>query len=190
MTGKTRLSGEKAKEKAKRATKEWKARILSKECLHGRAKAREMEKAKEGNHFNNDSHHKQALHRQHLLVRHKPPKNKKQPMLKKAGVMTMTPTGQMTGQDMNPTMDTMEITPKVIGTIGLALLSAEELTESEDKHSESSDVISGGRETYVRTCACRLCVCMHVCTGGCIYFCLQIFKYARPHICKYLYICF
>ena len=29
---------------------------------------------------------------------------------------------QMTGQDMNPTMDTMEITPKVIGTIGLTLL--------------------------------------------------------------------
>ena len=37
---------------------------------------------------------------------------------------TMTPTGQMTGQDMNPIMDTatMEITPKVIGTIGLTLL--------------------------------------------------------------------
>ena len=35
----------------------------------------------------------------------------------------MTPTGQMTGQDMNPIiMDTMEITPKVIGTIGLTLL--------------------------------------------------------------------
>ena len=49
-------------------------------------------------------------------------KNKKQPMPKKAGVMTMTHTGQMTGQVMNPTMDMMEITPKVIGTIGHILL--------------------------------------------------------------------
>ena len=53
------------------------------------------------------------------LARHKPLKNKKQPMPKKAGVMTMTPIGQMTGQVMNPIM---EITPKVIGTIGLTLL--------------------------------------------------------------------
>ena len=51
-----------------------------------------------------------------------PEKTRKHPMPKKAGVMTMTPTGQMTGQVMNPTMDTMEITPKVIGTIGLTLL--------------------------------------------------------------------
>ena len=43
-------------------------------------------------------------------------------MPKKAGVMIMTPIGPMTGQVMNPTMDTMEITPKVIGTIGLTLL--------------------------------------------------------------------
>ena len=34
----------------------------------------------------------------------------------------MTHTGQMTGQVMNPTMDMMEITPKVIGTIGHILL--------------------------------------------------------------------
>ena len=81
-----------------------------------------MERAKEVNNFNNKSLHKQTLHRQHLLVLHKPPKNKKQPMPKKAGVMNMTPTGQMTGQDMNPIMDTMEITPKVIGKIGLTLL--------------------------------------------------------------------
>ena len=76
-----------------------------------------MERAKEVNHFNNNSLHKQTLHRQHLLVPHKPPKNKKQPMPKKAGVMTMTPTGQKTGQGMNPIMDMMEITPKVIGTM-------------------------------------------------------------------------
>ena len=82
-----------------------------------------MERAKEVNHLNNNSLHKQTLHRQHLLVPHNPPKNKKQPMPKEAGVITMTPTGQMTGQDMNPiNMDTMEITPKVIGTIGLTLL--------------------------------------------------------------------
>ena len=29
----------------------------------------------------------------------------------------MTPTGQKTGQGMNPIMDMMEITPKVIGTM-------------------------------------------------------------------------
>ena len=34
----------------------------------------------------------------------------------------MTPIGQMIGQDMNPITDMMEITPKVIGTIGLTLL--------------------------------------------------------------------
>ena len=51
-----------------------------------------------------------------------PLKNKKQPMPKKAGVTTMTHTGQMTGQVMNPTMDMTEITPKVIGTIGRTLL--------------------------------------------------------------------
>ena len=49
-------------------------------------------------------------------------KNRKQPMPKKAGVTTMTHIGQMTGQVMNPTMDIMEITLKVIGTIGLTLL--------------------------------------------------------------------
>ena len=54
-------------------------------------------------------------------VHHKPLKNKKQPMSKKAGVMTMTHIGQTTGQVMNPTMDTTEITPKVIG-IGHTLL--------------------------------------------------------------------
>jgi hypothetical protein len=44
-------------------------------------------------------------------------------MPKKAGVMIMTPIGQMTGQDMNPILDMMEIiTPKVNGTIGLTLL--------------------------------------------------------------------
>ena len=43
-------------------------------------------------------------------------------MPKKAEVMTMTPIGQMTGQVLNPAMDTMEITPMVIGTIGLTLL--------------------------------------------------------------------
>ena len=43
-------------------------------------------------------------------------------MPKKAGVMIITHTGQMTGQVMNPTMDMMETTPKVIGTIGLTLL--------------------------------------------------------------------
>ena len=81
-----------------------------------------MEKAKEVNHFNSNSLHKQTSHKQHLLVPHKPPKNKKQPMPKKPGVVTMTPIGQMTGQDMNPIMDIMEITHKVIGTIGLTLL--------------------------------------------------------------------
>ena len=34
----------------------------------------------------------------------------------------MTHIGQMTGKVMNPIMDMMEITPKVIGTIGLTLL--------------------------------------------------------------------
>ena len=34
----------------------------------------------------------------------------------------MTPIGHVTGQDVNPILDMMEITPKVIGTIGLTLL--------------------------------------------------------------------
>ena len=51
-----------------------------------------------------------------------PEKTRNSPMPKKPGVVTMTPIGQMTGQDMNPIMDIMEITPKVIGTIGLTLL--------------------------------------------------------------------
>ena len=54
----TQLSGE--KEKAKRARKERKKRILSKECLHGREKAKEMARTKEENHFNNNNNlHKQ-----------------------------------------------------------------------------------------------------------------------------------
>ena len=36
--------------------------------------------------------------------------------------MTMTHIGQMTGQHMNPITDMTEITPKVIGTIGLTML--------------------------------------------------------------------
>ena len=40
-------------------------------------------------------------------------------MPKKAGVTTMTHIGQMTGQVMNPIKDMKEVTPKVIGTIGL-----------------------------------------------------------------------
>ena len=62
-----------------------------------------------------------SLNKQHLAL-HKPPNNKKLPKPKKAGVMTMTPTGQMTGQHGNPTMDTMEITFKMIGTVGLTML--------------------------------------------------------------------
>ena len=56
------------------------------------------------------------------LVPHKPPKNKKLRMPKTAGVMTMTPIGQMTGQVVNPTMNMMQVTPKVIDTIGLTML--------------------------------------------------------------------
>ena len=41
------------------------------------------------------------------------PEKKTLPKPKQAGVTTMTPIGPMTGQHMNPTMDTMEITPKV-----------------------------------------------------------------------------
>ena len=41
------------------------------------------------------------------------PKKHSLPKPKKAGVTTMTPVGPMTGQHMNPTLDTMEITPKV-----------------------------------------------------------------------------
>jgi hypothetical protein len=44
------------------------------------------------------------------------------PRPKKAGVTTMTPIGQMTGQHMIPTMDMMVITHKVIGTIDLTML--------------------------------------------------------------------
>jgi hypothetical protein len=36
--------------------------------------------------------------------------------------MTMTPIGQMTGQVVNPTMNMMQATPKVIDTIGLTML--------------------------------------------------------------------
>ena len=56
----TQLSVE--KEKAKRARKERKKRILSKECLHGREKAKEMARTKEENHFNNNNNHN--LHKQ------------------------------------------------------------------------------------------------------------------------------
>ena len=50
------------------------------------------------------------------------PTNKRLPRPKKAGVTIMTPTGQMTGQHGNPTMDLMEITPKVTGTVGHTML--------------------------------------------------------------------
>ena len=49
-------------------------------------------------------------------------KPQKPPKPKKAGVMIMTPIGQMIGQHMNPITDMMEITPKVIGTICLTML--------------------------------------------------------------------
>ena len=74
-------------------------------------------------------------------------------MPKKAGVTTMTHIGQMTGQVMNPTMDMMEITPKVIGT-------AEELTKSEDKQSESVDVISEDRQTDQINRFCFSAICL------------------------------
>ena len=72
----------------------------------------------------------------------------------------MTHTGQMTGQVMNPTMYMTEITPKVIGTIGLTYFaSAEELTESEDKHSEDEDVIpeDGQADKINRFCFSGIC---------------------------------
>ena len=65
----------------------------------------------------------------------------------------MTHIGQMTGQVMNPTMDMMEITPKVIGT-------AEELTKSEDKQSESVDVISEDRQTDQINRFCFSAICL------------------------------
>jgi hypothetical protein len=52
-------------------------------------------------------------------VLHKPLKNKKQPMPKKAGVTNI---GQIIDQVMNPIMDMMEITYKVIDIIDFILL--------------------------------------------------------------------
>ena len=123
----TRLFGEKEKARARKERKEnlAKERILSKECLHGKEKEKEMAIPKEVNnkvfHSNN---HKQMLHSSHppqvrCLLR----TNRKLPMPKRAGVGTKH-IGQMTGHGIHiTTMVVMkEITPKVIGTIGLILL--------------------------------------------------------------------
>ena len=84
-----------------------------------------MQKEKEEIHSCRSLHKQMQPNHQHQVhLNRKCKKNNKQPMPKKAGVMIMTHIGQMTGQVMvmNPTMDMMEITPKVIGTIGLILL--------------------------------------------------------------------
>jgi len=61
--------------------------------------------------------------------------------------MIMTPIGQMIGQHMNPITDMMEITPKA-GWYNLSYYaSVEELTLSEDKHSESFAIISEDGQT-------------------------------------------
>ena len=119
-----------------------------------------MERAKEVSHFNNNSLHKQTSHRQHLLVPHKPLKNKKQPMPKKAGVMILTPIGQMTGQDMNPNYGYDGDYSQGDWYNWSYFASAEELTESEDKHSESLDVISedGQRDQINQFCFSAFCL--------------------------------
>ena len=98
-------------------------RILSKECLNGRAREKETAKTKEENSSNSNLHKQiqMSLSKQHL-AQHKPLKKKKMPKPKKAGVTTTTPIGQMTGQHGNPTLDMMEITPKMTGTVDLILL--------------------------------------------------------------------
>ena len=123
----TRLFGEKEKARARKERKEnmAKVRILSKECLHGMEKEKEMASSKEASSkvFHSNSH-KQMLHSSH------PPRarcllrtNRKLPMPKRAGVGTKH-IGQMTGHGTHiTTMVVMkENTPKVIGTIGLILL--------------------------------------------------------------------
>ena len=79
------------------------------------AKAKEMERTKEENHFNSNSFHKQTLHRQHLPVPHKPRKTRNSPCRRM--LVTRTPVTHITGQNMNPIVDMTEITPKVIGCL-------------------------------------------------------------------------
>ena len=98
------------KGKGKKGKKGMKGKILSKECLHGKQKVKEMARIKEESSFNNL--HKQASLNKPLLVPHKPPKNQKLPRPRKAGVMIMIPIGQMTGQHGNPITDMMEILPR------------------------------------------------------------------------------
>ena len=119
----TRLSGEKEKEKARRARKESKERLLSKECLHGRAKAKVMANSREESKTFNNNLHKQMLHSSHHRAQCLPQTNKKLPMPKRAGV-GVKHIGQTTGHGIHTptTVDMKEITPKVIGTIGRTLL--------------------------------------------------------------------
>ena len=61
----TRLFGDKGKGKGKRARKENSVRILSKECLHGRAKARVMANPREESKTFNNNLHKHMMHSSH-----------------------------------------------------------------------------------------------------------------------------
>ena len=85
----TRLFGEKEKEKARRArreNKENKERILSKESPHGRVKAKVMASSKEKNKTFNNNLHKQMLHSNHHQAQSLPGKNKTLPKPKRDGV--------------------------------------------------------------------------------------------------------
>ena len=104
-----------------------------------------MERAKEVNHFNNNSLHKQTLHRQHLLVPHKPPKKQETAHAEES---------LSYDYDTYWTDDGYESYYGYDGDYSHGdwynwsyFASAEELTESEHKHSESSDVISEDGQT-------------------------------------------
>ena len=123
----TRLFGEKERARARKERKESmaKVRILSKECLHGMGKAKEMANSKEeSSKVFHSNRHKQMLHSSHHPQALRLPRtNRKLPMPKRAGVGT-THIGQMNGHGTHtpPIVVMKENTPKVIGTSGLILL--------------------------------------------------------------------
>ena len=87
----------------------------------GKGKGKGDGKNKGGKQPPQHTHNKQSSPSKQHQAHHKPLENRKLPRPKKAGVLTMALIGQMTGQRGTHTMGMMEITPKVIGTIGHTL---------------------------------------------------------------------
>ena len=153
MTGKTQLSGEKARQKGQERN-ERKGFFQRNAFIEQKRQGPRTKEENTGNHINKQP--PQANVAQPASSSASQAQKKKQKP-KKAGVMTMTPIGLMTCQQMNPTTGDYSQGDWYNWSY---FASVEELTVAEDKHSEDFENIPVDRQTDQNNRFCFSAICL------------------------------